>query len=116
MTCAVRRGPPATLSRSSSGRPIPRPVNRSSQGGRHSSCSDNYPIDVEFGVIVDVEPSRSIRQVEVGAERTMIERTEDRFGLRPERLVADTACGAALAGGCCQPRHNGELHEQDKSR
>jgi len=50
---------------------------------------------VKFGVIVDVEASRAIRQAEVGAARTMIERTEDRFGLKPERLAADTAYGAA---------------------
>jgi hypothetical protein len=53
--------------------------------------SDNYLIDVKFGVIVDVEASRSIRQAEVGAAKTMIERTEERFGLKPERLVGDTA-------------------------
>ena len=50
---------------------------------------------MKFGVIVDVEASRSIRQAEVGAAKTMIERTEDRFGLKPERLVGDTAYGAA---------------------
>jgi hypothetical protein len=50
---------------------------------------------VKFGVIVDVEASRSIRQAEVGAAKTMIERTEQRFGLKPERLVGDTAYGAA---------------------
>jgi hypothetical protein len=50
---------------------------------------------VKFGVIVDVEASRSIRQAEVGAAKTMIERTEERFGLKPERLVGDTAYGAA---------------------
>ena len=50
---------------------------------------------MKFGVIVDVEASRSIRQAEVGAARTMIERTEDRFGLKPERFAADTAYGAA---------------------
>ena len=50
---------------------------------------------MKFGVIVDVEASRSIRQAEVGAARTMIERTEERFGLKPERLVGDTAYGAA---------------------
>jgi len=57
--------------------------------------SDNYLIDVKFGVIVDVEASRAIRQAEVGAAKTMIERTEERFGLKPERLAADTAYGAA---------------------
>ena len=41
------------------------------------------------------EASRSIRQAEVGAAKTMIERTEERFGLKPERLVGDTAYGAA---------------------
>jgi hypothetical protein len=50
---------------------------------------------VKFGVIVDVEASRSIRQAEVGAARTMIERTQERFGLKPERLIGDTAYGAA---------------------
>ena len=50
---------------------------------------------MKFGVIVDVEASRSIRQAEVGAAKTMIERTEERFGLKPERLAADTAYGAA---------------------
>jgi hypothetical protein len=46
-------------------------------------------------VIVDVEPSRAIRQAEVGAARTIIERTDQRFGLYPERLAADTAYGSA---------------------
>ena len=32
--------------------------------------SDNYLTDVKFGVIVDVEASRSIRQAEVGAAKT----------------------------------------------
>ena len=31
------------------------------------------------------------REAEVGAAKTMIERTEERFGLKPERLVGDTA-------------------------
>jgi hypothetical protein len=57
--------------------------------------ANNYLIDVKFGVIVDVEASRAIRQAEAGAARTMIERTEERFGLKPERLAADTAYGAA---------------------
>jgi hypothetical protein len=65
------------------------------KGPAFFAYSDNYLIDVKFGVIVDVEASRAIRQAEVGAARTMIERTEERFGLKPERLVADTAYGAA---------------------
>ena len=65
------------------------------KGPAFFAYSDNYLIDLKFGVIVDVEASRSIRQAEVGAARTMIERTEERFGLKPERLVGDTAYGAA---------------------
>jgi DDE family transposase len=44
---------------------------------------------------MDVEASRAIRQAEVGAARTMIERTEERFGVKPERLAADSAYGSA---------------------
>lgn len=57
--------------------------------------ADNYLIDVKFGIILDVEASRAIRQAEVGAARTMIERTEARFGLKPDLLAADTAYGSA---------------------
>ena len=42
-----------------------------------------------------MEASRAIRQAEVGATRTMIRRTRDKFGLYPEILAADTAYGAA---------------------
>lgn len=57
--------------------------------------SDNYLIDLRSAVIVDVEASRSVRQAEVGAAKVMIERTADRFGLKPNRLAADTAYGSA---------------------
>ena len=57
--------------------------------------ADNYLIDVEHGIVVDVEASRAIRQSEVGASQTMIERTEACFGLKPDWLVADTAYGSA---------------------
>ena len=55
----------------------------------------NYLIDLDHAVIVDVEASRAIRQAEVGATRTMIDRTHDRFGLYPERVAADSAYGSA---------------------
>jgi transposase len=57
--------------------------------------ADNYLIDVKFGIIMDVEASPAIRQAEVGASQTMIERTEATFGLKPDWLVADTAYGSA---------------------
>jgi transposase len=65
------------------------------KGPAFFAYANNYLIDVKFGVVVDVEASRAIRQAEVGAAKTMIERTEERFGLKPERLAADTAYGAA---------------------
>jgi transposase len=55
----------------------------------------NYLIDVQHAVIVDVEPSTAVRQAEVTAAKTMIERTYDRFALWPERLIADTGYGSA---------------------
>jgi transposase len=57
--------------------------------------ANNYLIDVKCGVIMDVEASRAIRQAEVGASRTMIERTEACFGIKPDWLAADTAYGSA---------------------
>jgi transposase len=65
------------------------------RGPAFFAYADNYLIDVKFGIIMDVEASRAIRQAEVGAAKTMIERTEQRFGIKPERLAADTAYGAA---------------------
>ena len=65
------------------------------RGPAFFAYADNYLIDVKFGIIVDVEATRAIRQAEVGAAKTMIERTEERFGLKPEHLAADTAYGSA---------------------
>jgi hypothetical protein len=49
---------------------------------------------VKFGIIMDVEASRAIRQAEVGASQTMIDRTEGTFGIKPDWVVADTAYGS----------------------
>jgi hypothetical protein len=61
---------------------------------RTFAYADNYLIDVKFGVIMDVEASRAIRQAEVGASKVMVERTEKRFDIKPARLAADTAYGS----------------------
>jgi Transposase domain (DUF772)/Transposase DDE domain len=58
----------------------------------------NYLIDTDHGVIVDVEARRAIRQAEVGAARTMLERTETRFGTKPASLTADSAYGLRFSG------------------
>ena len=57
--------------------------------------STNYLIDLDAGIIVDVEATPAHRTEEVEATRTMIERVERQFGFTPKRLVADTAYGAA---------------------
>jgi transposase len=64
------------------------------RGPAFFAYADNYLIDVRFGIIMDVEASRAIRQAEVGAAKTMIERTEERFNIKPKRLAADTAYGS----------------------
>jgi len=57
--------------------------------------STNYLIDLDAGIIIDVEATPTHRTEEVDATRTMIERVERQFDLTPKRLVADTAYGAA---------------------
>jgi transposase len=64
------------------------------RGPAFFAYADNYLIDVKFGIIMDVEASRAIRQAEVGAAQTMVERTEERFDIKPKRLAADTAYGS----------------------
>ncbi len=57
--------------------------------------SDNYLVDLKHAVIMDVEATTAVRQAEVTAAKRMIERTQDRFGLWPERLAADAGYGSA---------------------
>ena len=65
------------------------------RGPAFFAYATNYLIDLKHAVIVDVEASTAVRQAEVTAARTMIERTQDRFDLWPERLAGDSAYGAA---------------------
>ena len=65
------------------------------KGHAFFAYSDNYLIDLKAAIIMDVEPTRAIRQAEVGATKTMIERTEARFGLKPQRLSGDSAYGTS---------------------
>ncbi len=60
---------------------------------------DNYLIDAEHAVIVDVEATTAVRQDEVGAAQTMLTRTAETFDLWPERLIADTGYGSAAMLG-----------------
>jgi transposase len=64
--------------------------------GRHKvqfAYSLNYLIDMEHPVILDVEATPTRISKEVDATETMIERTEERFALKPKRLAGDVAYG-----------------------
>ena len=89
------------------------------RGGPAEYCyATNYLIDVEHGVIVDVEATTAVRQAEVTAARRMIERTHARFELLPERLAADTGYGSAEMLGWLVHEKGIEPHVPvfDKSR
>jgi transposase len=65
-------------------------------GGRPIyAYSTNYLVDTDAGIIVDVEATQPHRTLEVNSTRTMVERVEARFALKPKRLIADTAYGNA---------------------
>src|SRR5277367_4539502 len=57
--------------------------------------SDNYLIDLKNAVIMDVEATTAVRQAEVSAAKTMLDRTAEQFDLAPSRLVADAGYGSA---------------------
>ena len=65
------------------------------KGHAFFAYATNYLIDTDHAIILDVEASRAIRQAEVGASRTMLDRTAERFGLKPQSLAADSAYGSA---------------------
>ena len=77
--CGQRRHPEVRLAIGSRGAMD----GRDARGAAFFAYADNYLIDVKFGVIMDVEASRAIRQAEVRASKTMIERTEERFDTSP---------------------------------
>lgn len=66
-----------------------------SGGPAFYAYSTNYLIDLHAGIIVDVEATPAHRSQEVESTKTMIDRVEDRFDLKPRRLVGDTAYGVA---------------------
>jgi transposase len=78
------------------------------RGPAFFAYADNYLVDVRSAIIVDVEASRAVRQAELGAARTMIARTADRFGLRPRatgrRYRLWIGANAELAGRGAQHR------------
>jgi hypothetical protein len=57
--------------------------------------STNYLIDLDAGIIVDVQATPAHRTQEVDAAKVMIDRVQARLCLKPIRLVGDTAYGTA---------------------
>lgn len=55
----------------------------------------NYLIDIAANIIVDVEASSVNKTAEVNATKNMINRVEERFNIKPNRLLGDTAYGSA---------------------
>src|SRR5215472_9354142 len=79
--------------------------------------SDNYLVDLKHAVIMDVEATTAIRQAEVGAAKTMLDRTAEQFDLAPSRLVADAGYGSAEMVGWLVDERGIEPHVKlmDKS-
>jgi Transposase DDE domain len=65
------------------------------RGPAFFAYSNNYLIDVDNAIIVDVEATTAIRQAEILAARRMIERSMEGFDLYPARLIGDSAYGSA---------------------
>jgi hypothetical protein len=79
--------------------------------------SDNYLVDLKNAVIMDVEATTAVRQAEVGAAKTMLDRTAERLDLTPSRLVADAGYGSAEMVGWLVDERGIEPHVKlmDKS-
>jgi transposase len=79
--------------------------------------SDNYLFDLKHAVIMDVEATTTIRQAEVSAARTVLDRTAEQFDMTPSRLVADAGYGSAEMVGWLVDERGIEPHVKlmDKS-
>ncbi len=68
-------------------------------GPAYFAYCTNYLIDLDAGIIVDVEASAVSKSAEVDATKKMLERVEEKFDLKPARLVGDTNYGSAAMLG-----------------
>ena len=64
-------------------------------GPAYYAYSTNYLVDVGQNIILDVEPTPAHRNLEVDSTKLMLNRVEQRLGLKPDRLIGDTAYGVA---------------------
>src|SRR5690606_20288026 len=65
------------------------------KGHAFFAYATNYLIDTGHGISLEGEASRAIRQAEVGASRSRLDRTAERFGRKRQSRVADSACASA---------------------
>ena len=63
---------------------------------------------------MDVEATTAIRQAEVGAAKTMLDRTAEQFDVAPSRLVADAGYGSAEMIGWLVDERGIEPHVADR--
>jgi IS5 family transposase len=76
----------------------------------------NYLIDTDAAVIIDVQATPARISKEVASTRTMIERTAQRLGLRPQWITADKAYGTGTLLGWLVDRNiDPHIHTWDKS-
>src|SRR5579863_4406799 len=73
-------------------RPIPRLLDTKEGRGKFGYFN-NYLVDTDHAVIVDVEATPARLAQEIIASKAMLERVEGTHGLKPERLAADKAYG-----------------------
>jgi len=65
------------------------------KGAADYSYSTNYLIDIKNNIIMDAKATPTHRTSEVESTKDMIDHVEDTFGIKPQRLLGDTAYGAA---------------------
>jgi transposase len=87
--------------------------------GRHKvmfAYSLNYLIDMENAVILDVEATPTRISKEVDAAEAMVERTEERFALKPDHLAGDVAYGTGeMLGWLVEHKIDPHIPVWDKS-
>jgi hypothetical protein len=79
-------------------------------GPAYFAYCTNYLIDLDAGIIVDVEASAVSKSAKVDATKKMLDRVEERFDLKPARLVGDTNYGSAAMLGWLVEENQIEPH------
>lgn len=64
-------------------------------GPAYFAYCTNYLIDLDAGIIVDVEASSVSKTAESNATKIMVDRFEDKYDIKSKRLVGDTNYGTA---------------------